>query len=151
MFANLHKSGRLLVSAALVGSGLGLFAAFSPATTAHADPAFANTNSTNGKIYVGVGADTLQDLFNAYSGAEPSPGTEPTGIPTLAPVGYPTLESPLADTSFGGQPVVSFDTSRPPYSRPHPQQRRRPDDRQQDQRPALRPAQRRRRRAHRPL
>ena len=96
------------MAATLLGSGIGLFAALSPATTAHADPAFANTNTTNGKIYVGVGSDTLQDLFNAYSGSEPSPGAEPTGLPALAPVGYPTLESPLADTSFGGQPVVSL-------------------------------------------
>jgi hypothetical protein len=98
------RTVRLFAAATVMGSGLGLAGLVNSMTTAHADPAYAQT------IYVGVGSDTIQDLFNAYSGAEPTPGAQP---PTAA--NLPTVyQTPLAGNSADGSfTMASFDAIDP--------------------------------------
>jgi hypothetical protein len=107
-----QRSVRVLVSGALLSSGLGALALVgSPA--AHADPSY----EVSGQPYVGVGSDTLQDLFNAFSGAEPSIGAQPTGVANLPTAFYTPLHSSAAT---GSLTPTSFDALNPhlPFANP---------------------------------
>ena len=101
--------------------GLALAAATSAASfgvlglgpsAAHADPPFNNTGpGINGSNTVldGVGSNTLEDLVNAWSGEEPSPGvTDPNTFGFITPNFY----SPVADATTGTR-IYSFDAENP--------------------------------------
>jgi hypothetical protein len=85
---------------------------------AHADPSYYKTASP----VVCTGSDTLQDLFNAFSGEEPSPGPQPTGPTFQTPTFYPVFHSSLAGTNgHSGSPYVnlqSFDATDPHVAAP---------------------------------
>lgn len=92
--AGLRMAGALLVSTTLLTVG-----SLASSRPVGADPSFVTA-------YVGVGSDTIQDLFNAYNGLEPSPGSETTqGVASFSP-----LLSSLASKNKG---IASFDAVDP--------------------------------------
>jgi hypothetical protein len=70
---HLGTSARILSVLAASSAGVGLANVAATSSVAHADPAFVTALS-------GVGSDTIQDVFDAYSGADPYPGS-PSGTP----------------------------------------------------------------------
>jgi hypothetical protein len=76
------------------GSALITVTVLTSASLASADPPYDVSNGT-GAMYAGVGSNTIEDLMNAQSGEEPSPGL--TGNP-INP--SPTMYTPTYD---GGQ------------------------------------------------
>ena len=92
--AGLRLAGALAVSTTLLTVG-----SLAVSRPVGADPGFVSS-------YVGVGSDTLQDLFNAYQGAEPSPGSETT----QQVQGFTPLFSSLATKN---KTVSSFDAVDP--------------------------------------
>ncbi len=68
----------LAIASGFAGT-VGLIASTSPVTQAGADPA----SSTD---FVGVGADVLQDLFNAFAGEAPNPGPGVTNVTQYFPI-----------------------------------------------------------------
>jgi hypothetical protein len=82
------------------------------ATQAGADPGY--TNNTTGAPFVGVGSNTIEDLFNAFSGQESSPGV---GTPkfygdSADSFGATNNNLPLHDPTTGRR-VYSFDAENP--------------------------------------
>jgi hypothetical protein len=61
---------------AIVSVGLAV-ANFELASTVHADPAWENNNGTN--MASGVGSDTIQDVADGWTGADPYPGGNTNG------------------------------------------------------------------------
>jgi hypothetical protein len=110
-----RRTVRVLTSAALLSSGLGLLALVNASSAAHADPSY----EISGQPFVGVGSDTLQDLFNAFSGAEPSEGIQPGNAPNLPTVFYTPIHSSGTDGS-GSETIASFDALNPhkPFANP---------------------------------
>jgi len=105
----INRPVRVLASASLLMSGLGLLAAGS-VSAAHADPSYTAT----ARPYICVGSDTIQDLFNAYSGVEPSVGPEPIGLPYLAPNYYPIMHAAASSTAKNpDSQMMSFDALDP--------------------------------------
>jgi hypothetical protein len=102
------KSLRVLTSAALLATGLGTVAVAALSPSAHADPSY----EIAAQPLVGVGSDTVQDLFNAYSGAEPSQGLQPSEAPNLPTAFYTPLHSSGTDGS-GSETIASFDATNP--------------------------------------
>jgi hypothetical protein len=83
----------------VAGAGcLVAFCSLAAASNAHADPAWGPTQAP----LVAVGANTLQDLFDAYSGVAPTPGDG------ASPSAYHEFP-PLADTNTGEQ-VYDWDS-----------------------------------------
>ena len=103
-----HRSVRVLVSATLLSSGLGALALAS-VQSAHADPSYTATAAP----YVGVGSDTIQDLFNAYTGQEPSAGPLPSGLPALSSAYYTPLHTSASDAKNPFADIESFDALDP--------------------------------------
>lgn len=64
----LSKAARISAVLAASSAGVGLAALAGGTTAAHADPAAASAR-------VGVGSDTIQDVFNAFAGSEPYQGS----------------------------------------------------------------------------
>lgn len=79
--------------------------------TAHADPVATNA-------LIGVGSDTWQDLGNAFSGAEPTPGAQPGGL-SVASKSYTPLSSRATGAALGSLQVESFDAI-DPHTAPTP-------------------------------
>jgi hypothetical protein len=97
-----HKSLRI-ASALAAASSLALVLG---QTVAHADPPF-NNNGAN-TVFSGVGSNTLEDLVNAWSGEEPTPGlTDSLGNPIT-----PTLYQAVAESTLGSR-LYSFDAENP--------------------------------------
>jgi hypothetical protein len=112
MFKLRHRSARLAVTASVLATGLGALALANGAPAAHADPA--TYKSANNTPYVGVGSDTVQDVFNAFSGQEPSAGIQPSNISTkLASVFYTPLHTDATDAKHPSEVVTSFDALDP--------------------------------------
>jgi len=87
-----RKTASLVGALAIAGSGLGVAGLAATGTSAHADPAFFASK-------VGVGSDTIQDVFDAYSGADPYP-----------PASNAKYYVPLvSDSASKGWTVSSFD------------------------------------------
>jgi hypothetical protein len=120
MFSNFRKPVRFLTSAALLASGLGLFAVLNTAPVAHADPQY--EASTSGQPFACVGSDTIQDLFNAFAGQEPSEGPEPSTLPALASKEYTPIESAgvgqFAGDTSNSEGIASFDALDPHLATP---------------------------------
>jgi len=93
-----RKAARLLGAALVTATGAGLASLASGGSTAHADPSFATS-------FAGVGADTGQDLFDAYSGADPAPAPT-SGGSTSATKFYTPLSS---SASTGDLTISSWD------------------------------------------
>jgi len=100
-----RKVGRTLSAAIIASTGVVGLASLtlSSAAPAHADPGVANT-------FVVVGSNTLTDLFDAYTGANPYPGDLDAAGNTVGVVNYTPLNS-NADTSGIG--VTSWDAVGP--------------------------------------
>jgi hypothetical protein len=115
-----RKTVRIFASAAVLSSGLGLLALANATSSAHADPSYESA----GQPYVGVGSDTLQDLFNAFSGAEPSEGADPNNSTPIATKFYTPLATSPASAAIPDNPgsltIASFDATNPhlPYANP---------------------------------
>jgi hypothetical protein len=108
------RSVRALTSAALLSSGLGMVA-MAGGGAAHADPSY----TAAARPYICVGADGDQDLFNAFTGAEPSPGPEPSGDPYLATQYYPVMHTASGSTAKNpNSQLVSFDAVDPHLAAP---------------------------------
>jgi hypothetical protein len=87
-----RKTAQVLGAGLMAASGLGLVGLTQVSQAAHADPSWASFH-----LETGVGSDTIQDVFDAYSGA--ANGT-----------GYAALTSSAAHGSFQ---VSSFDAFQP--------------------------------------
>lgn len=82
--------------AACVAAGTGLVGLAQMASApAHADPAYSYPKNS----MMGVGSDTIQDLFDAYTGADPYPGS---------PSGTSNYFTPLHSAPYNSQ-LYSFD------------------------------------------
>jgi hypothetical protein len=113
----LRRSMSARVAAAIVAcTGAAALGATAITTgPAGADPGYANGLLNN--PIVGVGSNTVEDLFNAYSGQEPSPGI---GTPTFygdsadgfAPDNLP-MHDPGSAGDVGGRRIYSFDAENP--------------------------------------
>ena len=120
MFSSIRKPARFLASAAVLSSGIGAFALLNLGSAAHADPAYEAT----GQPYACSGSDTLQDLFNAYAGAEPTQGAQPSSLPSLPTKFYTPLHSQgyglTAGNNSGSATIASFDALDPHLNTPNP-------------------------------
>src|SRR5579883_2851420 len=112
------SSGRPRRAAALTAAALISLSTLSSmaggVTSAGADPGY--TAISQQHQYIGVGSDTMQDLFNAFAGEEPTAGPEPSEAPYLAQ----HLYTPLVTTNnkAGGEGLVSFDATNPHVNYP---------------------------------
>jgi hypothetical protein len=112
MFKLRHRSARLAVTASVLATGLGALALASGTPAAHADPS--TYKSSANTPYIGFGSDTVQDVFNAFSGQEPSAGLQPSNISTkLASMFYTPLHTDAADAKHPSEVVTSFDALDP--------------------------------------
>src|ERR1700760_4717247 len=80
------------------------------ATQAGADPGY--TNNTTGAPFSGVGSNTIEDLFNAYTGQEPSPGVGSPKFYGSSADSFAPDTLPLHDPTTGRR-VYSFDAENP--------------------------------------
>lgn len=87
-----RKISPAVAALAVAGAGLGGLVNLTT-TSAHADPAYA----TRSAIAVGVGSDTIQDVFDAFTGADPYP-----------PASNSNFFTPLHATTNNAQ-IASFD------------------------------------------
>lgn len=91
-----RKLSRLLIAGVMAAGGLGsAVLALGPSSAAHAEPTFPHS-------YAGVGSDTIQDVFDAYTGAEPFPGQRNAGGLNLVPTPYTPLLANAAPATGTG-------------------------------------------------
>ncbi len=95
-FRSVRIAAALAVASGFAGS-IGLIASTSSVTQAGADPAAENA-------FVGVGADVSQDLYNAYSGAAPTPGVDTSTIHYYTPVASTQAHDNYTIQSFDADP-----------------------------------------------
>jgi len=90
-----RKSVRMVTATLIASTSFGIVGVLANASNSHADPAYAAGGANSPRV--GVGSDTIQAVFDAYTGAEPYP-------PAANTVHYIPMVNPAT-----GVGVASFD------------------------------------------